>query len=686
MSNLFLKTFFFLCFIALFFTVKADFKSDTAAINKQLKFNDKILERNTDSAHAFIESVRAASFKMKYAFGCAKSDAQMMRYFTLKGKNDSAIVYITEGIKFARISKDTAMIINMYLISGRAYSSITQYDKALEFCLAAQRFADGLRSKKFKIKIAHDLGYIYSNMDLHPKAITYYKEGLKISQEEKDTFNFANISARLAGEFDLIKRFDSAMHYNLQSLKYFTLIHHKRGIGVSLVNLASNYKGLKMYDKAIQTTLEAIKIRTELGDSYAITILKNTLAACYVKKKEYQKALTVALEGEGLCKQQNDLVLSIDNYSQLYIIYYYLDDYKKAFNYAYKFINLKDSIYQTTNLASLTELQTKYETDKKEKEIQLLQLERKNAEAKSEADSIRRNLTLLSVSIIAVLIGIFSIVLYRRFKESNLQKTIIEKQKQLVDFKNKEIIDSINYAQTIQEALIPSEAELIKNTGNAFVIFKPKDIVSGDFYWQSTTKDYFFLAVADCTGHGVPGAFMSMMGISFLNEIVNEKEIFNTNEILTTLRERVINSLNKAEGKDKRDGMDMVVLRFDFKKNEVMFSGANNSIYHLSNNILNEIKGDKIPVGLYHDELKPYSFEKFKISKHDRIFATTDGLPDQFGGIKGKKFMYKKFETLLTESSNGNIASLKQKLNSEFENWKGNNEQIDDVTVVGIEI
>ncbi|MBN8692146.1 MAG: SpoIIE family protein phosphatase [Bacteroidetes bacterium] len=659
---------------------------DTVAINKNLRLADKLLEQNTDSALIIIKQSAKASREKKYIYGYAKSNLQLVRYYLLKGLNDSSSYYTTDAIKYARITKDTALIINTYLLSSRALSSALQYNKALELCLQAQRFAESKKNIKYKIKIAHDLGYIHSNMDLHEKAISYYKEGLRLSQQEKDTFNFANISARLAGEFSLIKKFDTAMVYNKQSLKYFTLIKHKRGIGVSLVNLAENYNGLKQYDKAIETTLEAIKIRTELGDSYALTILKNNLASCYLKKKDYKKALEAAKEGEELCKQQNDIALQIDNYSSQYIIYYYLSNFEKAFDYAYRYINLKDSVNQSTNLASLTELQTRYETDQKEKEIKLLQLENKNAEERSKAESAKRNIILFSVIAITLTITAFSIILYKRFKESNSQKNIIAEQKQLVDFKNKEIIDSINYAKTIQEALIPDEKELKQTLSDAFVIFKPKDIVSGDFYWHSVVKNYHFVAVADCTGHGVPGAFMSMMGISFLNEIVNEREIFETDKILNLLREKVISSLNKDAGKDKRDGMDMIILRFDGNNQSIMFSGANNSVYHQSSEGLKEIKGDKFPVGLHHKELLDYQAQIINTKKGDRIFVTTDGYPDQFGGPKGKKFMYKAFEEILNSNKENRLSVLQETLTERFDTWKGDNEQIDDVTVIGIEV
>ncbi|MBL7894542.1 MAG: SpoIIE family protein phosphatase, partial [Bacteroidia bacterium] len=303
-----------------------------------------------------------------------------------------------------------------------------------------------------------------------------------------------------------------------------------------------------------------------------------------------------------------------------------------------------------------------------------------------KAESAKRNIILFSVIAITLTIAAFSIILYKRFKESNYQKNIIAEQKQLVDFKNKEIIDSINYAKTIQEALIPDEKELKQTLSDAFVIFKPKDIVSGDFYWHSVVKNYHFVAVADCTGHGVPGAFMSMMGISFLNEIVNEREIFETDKILNLLREKVISSLNKDAGKDKRDGMDMIILRFDSNNQSIMFSGANNSVYYQSSEGLKEIKGDKFPVGLHHKELLDYHAQIINTKKGDRIFVTTDGYPDQFGGPKGKKFMYKAFEEILNSNKENRLSMVQQTLTERFDTWKGDNEQIDDVTVIGIEV
>lgn len=660
---------------------------DTVAINKLSKNIDLLLEQKVDSAYSYIKQNLKSTYRIKYAYGYSKTNLQLARYHSLKGQNDSALLVVPTAIKFARTCKDTGLIIHSYLFNARVLSSASLFNKALEQCLLAQRFLEKNLSYKLSVKVYHDLGFVYSNTGLHAQAVNYYRKGLAISKIHSDTFNIANISGRLGGEFNYLSLYDSALIYNKEGLRNFKLINHKRGIGATLVNLSTTYNSMKQVDKAIETIKEAIIIRTELGDSYALTILKNNLTACYYDKNEYQLALQNAKEAEALCIRQNEKALISQNYSQQYLIYARLKNYEMAYRYAHRYVLLRDSIYQNTNLKALNELQAKYESDKKEKEIALLQMEKKSSDEKSEADRKRRNLILLSVSIITFLIAVFAFILFKKFRESNKQKKIIQSQKHLVDEKNKEIIDSINYALTIQKAIIPSPLEIQTDVKEAMVFFKPKDIVSGDFYWHTKVNNLLYFVVADCTGHGVPGAFMSLMGISYLSEIINEKNILNTNDILNSLREKVITNLNKSSGtKDKRDGMDMVVIRIDKASNTLQFSGANNSIYILRNEQLVELKGNKMPVGLYTEELQAFSAVEKLLYEDDKIFAFTDGLPDQFGGPKGKKFMYKQLENIICENSGSQMSTLSELLSTRFESWKGANEQVDDITVLGIKI
>ena len=259
----------------------------------------------------------------------------------------------------------------------------------------------------------------------------------------------------------------------------------------------------------------------------------------------------------------------------------------------------------------------------------------------------------------------------------------IEEQNEEIMQQNKDITDSINYAKRIQTAILPKKNTITELFEEHFVLYKPKDIVSGDFYWASLKNGKKIIAAVDCTGHGVPGAFMSMVGSSLLNEIVNEKNITSASDILNALRERLIQTLQQtgAEGENK-DGMDISLCVIE--NNTLEFSGANNPLYFIRNNELIEYKSDKQPIGIYHGEFKSFTSQKINLQKGDCFYIFTDGFADQFGGEKNKKFLYKKFQSKLLELQDKNMEQQKSALNEIFESWKGINEQVDDVLIIGI--
>ncbi len=253
--------------------------------------------------------------------------------------------------------------------------------------------------------------------------------------------------------------------------------------------------------------------------------------------------------------------------------------------------------------------------------------------------------------------------------------------------KNNEILDSINYAQRIQHALLASNAMLKKNLPEHFVLFKPKDIVSGDFYWACEAHGKFYFVIADSTGHGVPGAFMSLLNISFLNEAINEKGIQKPNDVLAHVRQRLISSLT-IEGSTEggNDGMDCILMAFDKKKNTLEVSCAHNPLLILHNNELKEIAADKIPVGKSVKNEMPFTLHAIELKKNDILYAFTDGFADQFGGPKGKKLKYKQLCETLVSDKDLPMQKQKENLLALFTQWKGNLEQVDDVLIAGIRI
>jgi serine phosphatase RsbU (regulator of sigma subunit) len=312
--------------------------------------------------------------------------------------------------------------------------------------------------------------------------------------------------------------------------------------------------------------------------------------------------------------------------------------------------------------------------------------------------------------VIGVLIALIGILLLKRFIDKQkiveainkkneaieAQNIVIDKAYQELSEKNKDITDSIKYAQKIQQAVLPSQKfildELSKTKTEHFILFKPKDIVSGDFYWAyNTPNNRSVFALADCTGHGVPGGFMSMLGNSFLNEIVVENKIFKADEILNKLRAKIIQALEQKGGTQQKDGMDISLCVWNKLDNTLEFAGANNPLWLVSKNEnavteLVEVKADKMPIGTYLENEVPFSSTTIQLQKGDIIFLCTDGYADQFGGPKGKKYKYKPLIDSLIKNSNLSMEEQKVALELAFNDWKHHHEQVDDVSLIGVRV
>jgi serine phosphatase RsbU (regulator of sigma subunit) len=267
--------------------------------------------------------------------------------------------------------------------------------------------------------------------------------------------------------------------------------------------------------------------------------------------------------------------------------------------------------------------------------------------------------------------------------EIQKQKEIAENQRDLIAYQKKHITDSIQYAKRIQTALLPS-LELFSDEIEHFVLYKPRDIVSGDFYWVAKMDGKQIVIAADCTGHGVPGAFMSMLGVSFLNEIILNEKIIQPDQVLNILRENVIHSLKQSvETSGVKDGLDMCVCLIDFENNKMQFAGANNPLWIISNGQLNEIKGDKMPVAI-HDNMVPFTNHVVELKKGDTFYIFSDGYADQFGGPQQKKILNKNFKMLLQNIQDLPMLNQGARIDEFFEGWRKDLEQIDDVCVIGI--
>jgi serine phosphatase RsbU (regulator of sigma subunit) len=286
------------------------------------------------------------------------------------------------------------------------------------------------------------------------------------------------------------------------------------------------------------------------------------------------------------------------------------------------------------------------------------------------------------------LVSLLGLLTFNRYQIKKRSSRVLEDKNKIIEEKNKDIVDSINYARRIQQALLPDEQSLQRILPDSFLLFQPKDIVSGDFYWIAGDREERIVVVADSTGHGVPGAFMSMIGHAFLNEIVLEKGITEPAVILNLLREKIITALKQGDASESRDGMDVTIVRLKQSGEAVdlQFAGANNPLWIWKGGALTEVKGDKQPVGVWGGSQQPFTNHSFRLEKGNQLYLFTDGYADQFGGNAGKKFRYKAMQELISEMASVQMSRQKEILAERLRQWKGALEQVDDILVLGIRL
>jgi serine phosphatase RsbU (regulator of sigma subunit) len=338
-----------------------------------------------------------------------------------------------------------------------------------------------------------------------------------------------------------------------------------------------------------------------------------------------------------------------------------------------------DKLKETEN--SLAKVEELTQEQKMQIELQESQIREQTAQLKFER--LVRKILFFGFIAIFIVAGIL-ILLYRKI---NAQKNKIEEQRDILDLQNKKINASIQYAQNIQRAILPVKNQ-IKNLFDSFIIYKPKDIVSGDFYWFARLKDKAFLAAVDCTGHGVPGAFMSMIGNSSLNEIVLEKQVTEPSKILSLLNEKIIESLRQDET-ENNDGMDVCFISIDLKSKEIAFSGAKRPlfIYNKKTSILDEIKGDRISIGGAKNNKKGEAFNNhiIKAESGDILYLSSDGITDQ-NNPERKRFGSSKLKEIIMENISAPMEAQQEAIEKELNEFQKDEEQRDDITLIGIKI
>ena len=614
------------------------------------------------------------------------------------------------------------LLLNESIAYGWYYGD---YDKAIRYGKESLKLAHKYNQDSIASLMDNNIGIAYDYKGDYSQALAHFFKALRVAERIKDKNNEAYILSNIGLIYNNEEQYEKALQYHEKSLKIRRELKFQKGIAASVNNMAIVFMNQQKYEKAIRYYNESLAIDLEMGDSVGLADDYNNLGVCYQKKKDYKKSeyyqlkslelrqrlnqhLGVATsklnlgvvavksgnlaEGEKYLEESRVLAQKLGAKEILKSVYQTLSelgekrgDFKSAFEYLHQFNQVEKELANEDNIRKQTQEEMNYKFDKERETQRLNQLAAALENKKKQEQALIIN---WAIAIVGILILGFSFILYRRWNEVRKQKVIIEEKNRQVEEKNHEILDSITYAKRIQTAILPSTQLRERVLPEHFVLYEPKDIVAGDFYWLEETKDAIIFAVADCTGHGVPGAMMSVVCYNALNRSVKEFGLRDPGLILDKTREFIVDELSREEEDvEISDGMDISLCTWNKSTNQVTWAGANNPlwIWKKESGDMVEIKPNKQPIGKHFD-MKPFTTHAVELQKGDRIYLITDGYADQFGGPESKKFKAKNLKNLLVQISNEKINQQIEILRSTFFKWKGDLEQIDDVCIMGIEI
>lgn len=601
-----------------------------------------------------------------------------------QGDYKEAEKYMLNGIKQKEEIDDKRGMASGYNNIGNLYQYQGQYTKALRYHLKALKIREDLKDKVGIAMSYNNIGLVFMSQDKPDEALTYYKNGAKIQEELDDKLGLGNIYNNIGNIYTDRKNHKEALNYYIKSLKVREAVNDKQGMALSYNNIGNTYLLLKNVNAALDYQLKGLKICLSIGEKKGMINGYIGVGNLYTEKGNYETASKNYDTALVIAKELNFKEGILQVYGSYANLFTKTKQFKKAVAYTKLLHNLRDSLLNKENFKQVTELNTKYETDKKEKEILLLTKDQILTEKVLKEQRFIRWGLIGGMGLLFV--SVFSI--YRRYRFKQKANVILEKQKKEIERKNILITDSIDYAKSIQELILPDQVKIQQLFPESFILYKPKSTVSGDFYWMRKMGSRLICAVTDCTGHGVPGAFMSLLGFNMLENVVKKDKIVQPSKILDALNKEVVTRLaQSAENiNDIKHGMDIALITIDTDTNQLQYSGAHNPIYIIRNQELIEIKANKMTIGFDNkDHSILYTNQTMELQKGDMIYLFTDGFPDQIGGPQRKKFYYPPFRELLRSLSLFHPETQRQKLEEAHVNWLGGRfEQTDDILVMGI--
>jgi len=619
-----------------------------------------------------------------------------------QGNSLKALEYYKKSLSFVQKLKDKNGIALALNNIGYTYSEQGRIAEALENYSKSVRLLEEVGNEQVLATTFNNIAYIYKLQKDYTNSSKYYYKSLKIFERLGDKYGVAGVYNNL-GWIYTSKNSQKALSYYERSLEIQKELKHQKGVADALNNIGAIYIKSKDFNKALEYFNSSLEIRKDIGEIQGVASSLLSIASLNKSKGNIGEAKRYALESMKISKEIRSPINTKNAAELLYQIYNIENNSVDELKMFQLYISMRDSISNESTRKSAIKHEIQYEFDKQALKDSLKGVETQRIKDLKHSQELDKQKTYVVGGGITVgLMVLVLIVIFRGYQIKRRSNIVLEEKNYVIEQKNKEITDSITYAERIQKAIIPPAEELNIHLKNSFVMYRPKDIVAGDFYWLQCIDDIVLYAAADCTGHGVPGAMVSVVCHNALNRAVREYDLKEPAQILNKTKEIVVETL-KHSSNDKfhiKDGMDIALCSINFKTNELQYAGANNSLYIVNPNrkvaLENarlfgeknegyEIKADKQPVAK-HFKNELFTNHKIKLEQGDTIYTFSDGYPDQFGGEKGKKFMYKQFKQMLIAAYDLSLEKQLELIEGTFDEWKGTMEQVDDVCVIGVKV
>lgn len=674
---------------------------DSVLINQLNKISSDSTFLNTDKSEKYARIAYRGASKIEYKEGEISGLRNLIRCKIYRSDFDSAVVLVNQLLPQLNESIPTKVLVRSYETVGNVYDYQGKYDEAIKYYLEA---IDAASPSSLATASHHNIGLIYRKLNNFKKAYEYFQNCEDLSRKTDDFRSLASTLNNLGIIKRNEKKYGEALAYYEEGLVFARKIDNIKLEGDLLANMANVHFEQGDPQKGMQYFERSLEWSKKTQSNYELAISHINFAYNLTDINRLQEAEQIAKKAVTYSKLSKNYEFIMESYWILADIKSKRGKHSEAYadlNRAFEFKDSMNLVALSNEVSGLeAEFQRKKEAIADSIEKVQLKKEFEHDQKLSKEKLWFRDLLLVISIFVLAMVAVGAFLLFKSNKKVKAKNEIVEQQ-------HKEITDSINYAQRIQSAMISNDEAWKQISPHRSIFFKPKDVVSGDFYWAhfNVEKNLAIWCVADCTGHGVPGAFMSALGSSFLTDIIVDDGETDPAKILNLLRSKVIASLTKNEVDQPTDGMDLALCVWEKNNNVLHFAGANNPLYLIrkrenvtshefrryidlpkENNVLYEVPPNKMPIGSY--EGNESSFKSIRLQLHfgDTLIMPTDGYADQFGGERGKKFKSRPFKEFLLKLQDNPISEQTPLIEEHFNTWKGSHEQLDDVCIVGIRI